>query len=63
MKLTKTQQSAVSKLLPKDRSKLDPATLMAIATAIMTILKLLGVKLPDILDVLAKNGLPDPTKK
>jgi len=63
MKMTKTQETAVGKLLPKDTSKLDPVKLMQIATAIFTLLKILGVPIPDILNFLSKKGLPDPTKK
>jgi len=58
--LTVKQTKAVATLIPRDRSALSPTDLMAIAKAIVALLKFLGVKLPDILDVLEANGLPTP---
>lgn len=58
--LTVKQTKAVQTLIPKDRAAISPTALLAIAKAVVVLLKALGVKLPDILDVLEANGLPVP---
>lgn len=59
-KLNAYQRRLVSAAIPKNIATMGPAEILAIAQIVVGILKMFGVSIPDIIEILKDRKLPVP---